>query len=356
MNMVPMRLFFMVFAAFCTLVLAQNAPQLAISEKAVVKQGIGKLAVLRPKVSKSIDEETLETFWSSLESLAAKQRTYTVILRNDKDMGGLIKEIDFQGTHLVGKDGKKILPGKIKAVDTLLFSSIGKFGNTWTLELKIVNAETAAINPRYNVHNTFSSVDDIANSLEAQVQLLFKGKEEIKDAMLLEPVCAEGVNASGEGFVKALKHEIFTRLNISNTSVKTILTEMKKNDISELRDMDWPRFRRQANVRYLVIPTITSWTFSEEKIANSYNNEVRAVCTLEAECEMVVIDTRDGSIKSSIKLEENVNNEELSKPGHVMTVKDFKAKCREKVFKQWSKGAAGKLADSISELKAVEEN
>ncbi|MBQ7176870.1 MAG: hypothetical protein IJS08_05575 [Victivallales bacterium] len=356
MNTVQIRLFFMAFAAFCTLALAQNAPQLAINEKTVVKQGVGKLAVLRPKTAKAIDEETVETIWSTLESLVAKQRIYTVILRNDKDLGGLIKEIGFQGTHLVDKNGKKILPGKIKAVDTLLCCSIGQLGNTWTFDLKIVNAETATINPKYNVHNTFKSIDDIADSLEAQVQLLFKDKEEIKDVMLMEPVCAEGVKVSGEGFVAAVKHEIFDRVKVSNTEPKAILAQMKKKDISEMLDLDWPRFRRLSNVRYLLVPRITCWVLKEERIPNSYNGNIRAVCNLEAECEMLLMDTRDGSIKSRIQLKEDINNEEMVEAGRPMTVQEFKVKCREMVFKQWSSEATDKLAASISELKAFENN
>ena len=360
MNTVQMRLFFMVFAAFCALALAQNAPELAISEKTVVKKGIGKLAVLRPKVSTGIDEGTIETLWSALESLAAKYGPYTVILRNDKDLSGQIKEIGFQNTDLVEKRGEKAQPGKIKAVDTLLSSSIGKFGDTWTLDLKIVNAETGTINGNYNVHNTFNSLDDIANTLEGQVQLLFKGKEEIKDAMLLEPVCAEGVKISGKVFVAALKKNIFTRLNISITKLEASLKKMGKKDISELQEVDWSQFRREANVRYLVIPTITCWKLKdgEKKIYNEDKIVVRVIkiCTLTAKCEIEVIDTRNGSTKHRIQLEENTDNWEAGNGIEEISVTDFKENCHVKVFEEWGIEASGKLVNSISELKALEKN
>ena len=78
------------------------------------------------------------------------------------------------------------------------------------------------------------------------------------------------------------------------------------------------------------------------------------ICTLTAECEIQVIDTRDGSTKHRIQLEENINNVELG--GENMSVTDFKKKCHENTFKQWSKDAAGKLVNYISELKALEKD
>ena len=351
MNTIQRQLFFMALAAFSTLVLAQNAPRLAMQETTVVKQNIGKLAVIRPNLPKSIDENDVFSFWSTLENLAAQQKTCTVILRNDKDLGGLIKEIGFQGTHLVDSNGKKILPNKIKAVDTLLCSSIGQFGNAWTLRLAVVNAQSASISTEYSSLETFNSLEDIIHSLEAQVQILFK-RMEIKDAMLVDLVCADGIRLNGQDFLNALEKEIFDKVSLSGTrNLKALFEEMHKNGRDSMLSRDWPRFRRIAAVRYLVEPKITCWRLTEEELGNSYNHEKRGICRLEAECMIQVVDTRDGSLKAAIHLAENVNNREYD-----MTVQDFKANCQNKVFKEWVLEAAGKLTNAISELKAAGEN
>ena len=350
MNTIKKSLCFMLLAMLSVLAFADNAPILGMRGTSTEKQGIGRLAVIRPNLPKSMTEEDVSSLWSTLEGLAAQQKTFKVIKRNDQELSAIIKEIGFQGTNLVDADGKKILPNKIKAVDTLLCCTILNFGNAWSLQMTIVNAQTAAIRTEYYSLDTFNSMEDIICSLEAQVKVLFN-RMEIKDAMLVEPTCADGIKINANGLLNALEKKVFDKVSISGMhNLNALFEEMKKNGRDSMLARDWPRFRRIAAVRYLVEPKITKWKLIDDVREDSYNHEKTKICRLEAECQIQLVDTRDGALKAVIPLVESAINTEFE-----MTVNDFKENCSEKVFEDWAREASGKLASTIAELNALEE-
>ncbi len=331
------------------------------TEAGVVKRGVGNLAVVKPNLPEEVDKNSVDAFWHALETTVQNvmrdSKTYRVILRSDTAFGNLINEIRFQGTHLVleNERGERLQPNHIERVGTLLCCSVGKFGTKYTISMYLTDA-SAAIKSEYSSVDVFSSLDELIEALEYSVSKLFE-REKLKDVMLLNPSFAEETKLNGEELTTYLQDALTAKVTMAyNHDISEFLAEMNKKSLDGIKAFEWKRFQRIVAARYLVVPKITQFAFTEkEEAVNPYNvNQRIAWCEFAAEGIIYVIDTSNGKTMATIKLEavHGTNTETYSKanPAAKMTVAEFKRLYPAMALRTMAEKAADHLGDVLMEL------
>ena len=329
------------------------------NEAGIVKRGVGNLAVVKPNLPEEIDKNSVDAFWHALETTVQNvmkdSKEYRVILRSDTAFGNLINEIGFQGTHLVNERGERLQPNVIEKVGTLLCCAVGKFGTKYTISMYLTDAR-AAIKSEYSSIDVFGSLDELIEALEYSVSKLFE-REKIKDVMLLNPSFAEDAKRNGEEMTAIFQDALTDKVTMAYShDISEFLEEMKKKNLDGIKASEWKRFQRIVAVRFLVVPKITQFAFTDkEEAVNPYDvNERTAWCEFAAEGIIYVIDTGNGKTLATIKLNTiHASNTELyskANPAKKMTISEFKRLYPAMALNAMAEKVAGHLGDVLMEL------
>ena len=270
------------------------------------------LAVIKPAVDASFGEAQCQALWQALEGAAmtyslqpAKpdQTGFEVIMRSA--LPALVTEIQFQGTHLVDKEGVQLEPEKIQGVSVLLCSSVVKFDDTWMLHLYLVDAATGKLLPEYRFLDSFNSLGRLINTLDSSMAVLF-GKRKTLDAVLLYSALAlpAEIQQSGDAFDAALRMQLLGTVSLASTEATSAAAHaMGLASAAELNARDWPRFATLLGVRYIIEPRFTTASLTKGEVANPYGNGPgMPYCQFELAGVLRVIEAATGELLTEVPM------------------------------------------------------
>lgn len=350
---------FTLLALTCLMVFAQEdtVKMAPAGNDKIVKTGLGNLAVISPSMPEELDANSKDAFWQALETIATRMmhetKQFNLIARSDNTFRSLINEIRFQGTQLVGADGRRMQPNQIRSVDTILCASVGRFNTKYTLSIYLVNARSE-IKSEFTSFETYNSLEDVVENLEYSMAKLFQ-RLDIRDAMLINPIFPDGVAQKGEAFTNALQHQLTDKATmVASHNLEGLLKEMKKEKLEDITERDWMRFHRITAVRYLIVPRFSLFEVSEPNEAvNPYDNQKHSWCDFGAEATITIIDTTNGNAVASKAVEHHKASSEVyskANPAKKMEPTEFKRIYPAIALRTMAEELAPEIGDALQEL------
>lgn len=319
------------------------------------------LAVIKPAVDASFADAQCQALWQALEGAAMQyslkpvkrgEGGFEVIMRSA--LPALVTEIQFQGTHLVDKDGVQLEPEKIQGVSVLLCSSVVKFDDTWMLHLYLVDAATGRLLPEYRFLDSFNSLGRLINTLDSSVAVLF-GKRKTLDAVMLYSMLAlpPEVQSSADAFDAALRGKLLGALTLASTEATSAAAHaMGLSSAAELTARDWPRFANLLGARYIIEPRFTTCSLVKGEVANPYGNGPgMPYCQFELAGVLRVIEAATGELLAEVPMPRvSKRNADFNH-----TAEQFVAADVPKLLEETAEAAGAALAETWKNLSATPE-
>ena len=234
--------------ALCFSALADNAYRLAIAEPV----NKGPLAA-----------EEVSALWGMLESsFPTDQKEYQLVSRAAlKQMLEEIGLTENSGLTELNSEQKAKM-GKLKTVNYILISEIGKFGTQYNLTMRIIDSSTGEIDMTRTINLRAKSLDDIADKLEPTIEKMLSDQKDLRRVALLHPVNNLPISVPNvaETFNVYLENYLLeSKIPMQNLkSVSKILTENNLGALSELEPKLYKKVGSLLEVQLLIQATINS--------------------------------------------------------------------------------------------------
>ncbi len=229
-----------------------------------------QLAIAEPVGKGGVSSQEVEALWGMLE--ASVGGDYQLISRSA--LQAILTEAGLtESSGLVDLNSRqKAQLGKVKGVNYILVSTVGKLGNRLSISLMVLNASTGEIDPMKRTSELVGSLDELADKLKGMLNQigLGRGIRRWGRSALLRPVVKvhRAPDNFAETFSVMLEEALLSnKLRLQNLqSVTQILRKNGIGDLNEVEPSMYSRIGELLQVDYLIMPTVSRFECTSAEV------------------------------------------------------------------------------------------
>ena len=275
-----------------------------------------KLAVVKPVCKGGVKDADIEAFWGILES-SINSKEYKLISRGA--LKQMMTEIGLTtSSDLVNlNSSQKAKLGQLETVKYILISEIGKFGTRYNCTLRIMDSSTGDIDRERTANLRVKDLDELADKIEATLQLLFSDNKKSNTSAILFPVIrvADAPHYLSTDFNVHLESALLNK-GVALQNLQSVVKVLKRNNLDALYEMEpkmYVKVGKLLEVQLLLQATITRFEVYGKKyyVEETGARGVRWIGTFEGNVR--VISAQNGRLVGSVPFEESVRFRNLDR-------------------------------------------